>query len=109
MHKQELEVYSEAPNVGVVRMPGRRFPGSVIQGDSLSILRGLAEDLRNGLRDHPDEELSGAAQELFELLDRRLRHYVAVLDAEAIPLPFNRPPPPEPEEEEEEEEQGEPR
>jgi hypothetical protein len=106
MQKKELEVFSEASNVAIVRMPGRRFPGSVIQGDSLSILRGLAQELRNGLRDHPDEDLRGTAQELFELLDGRLRHYVGVLDAEGIPLPFNRPPPPEPDAGEEEEDPG---
>ncbi|WNG45404.1 hypothetical protein F0U60_15810 [Archangium minus] len=102
MQKKELEVFSEASNVAIVRMPGRRFPGSVIQGDSLSILRGLANDLRNRLREHPDEDLRDTAQELFDLLDGRLRHYVNVLDAEGISLPFNRPPPPEPEAGEEE-------
>jgi uncharacterized protein DUF6959 len=104
MQKKELEVFSEASNVAIVRMPGRRFPGSVIQGDSLSHLRWLAEDLRNRLRDHPDEDLRDTAQELFELLEGRLRHYMAVLDAEGLPLPFTRPPPPEPEPEAGEEE-----
>jgi hypothetical protein len=99
MQKKELEVFSEASNVAIVRLPGRQFPGSVIQGDSLGHLRWLAQHLKDGLRAHPDEELRGTAQELFELLDGRLRHYIAVLDAEGIPLPFNRPPPPEPEEE----------
>lgn len=105
MQKKELEVFSEATNLAIVRMPGRKFPGSVIQGDSLSILRGLSEELRNELRDHPDEDLRYTAQELFEHLDGRLRHYIDVLDAEGIPLPFNRPPPPEPEPEEEDEEE----
>ncbi|AKJ06064.1 hypothetical protein ATI61_110191 [Archangium gephyra] len=106
MQKKEIEVFSEASNAAIVRMPGRRFPGSVIQGDSLSHLRWLAEDLRNRLRDHSEEDLRDTAQELFELLDGRLRHYVAVLDAEGIPLPFNRPPPPEPELKAEEEDPG---
>lgn len=104
MQKKELEVLSEASNVAVVRMPGRRFPGSVIQGDSLSHLRWLAEDVRNRLQDHPDEDLRDTAQELFELLDGRLRQYVNVLDAEGIPLPFNRPPPSKPAPEAKEEE-----
>lgn len=44
MPKIELEVYSDASNSAVIQTPGRRFPGSVIQGDSLAI---LCEDLRN--------------------------------------------------------------
>ena len=108
MQKKELEVFSEASNVAIVRMPGRRFPGSVIQGDSLSHLRWLAENVRSRLQDHSDQDLRDTAQELLELLDGHLRHYVNVLDAEGIPLPFNRPPPlgPEPESETGEEDPG---
>jgi hypothetical protein len=43
MTKMEIEVYSEATNQAVVQMPGRQFPGSVIQGDSLSILYKLSK------------------------------------------------------------------
>lgn len=38
MERKELEVFSEASNYGIVRMPGRQFPGCVVQGDSLSIM-----------------------------------------------------------------------
>ncbi len=100
-------MYSEATKVAIVRMPGRKFPGSVIQGDSLGILHACARNLRNGPRDHQREELRDSAEELYSLLDGRLRHYIAVLDAEGIPLPFNRPHPPEPEEEQGEEEDPE--
>jgi hypothetical protein len=32
------EILSHASNSGIVQMPGRKFPGIVIQGDSLSNL-----------------------------------------------------------------------
>jgi hypothetical protein len=38
----QLELWSGQVNSAVVRVPGRRFPGVVIQGDSLSILFDLA-------------------------------------------------------------------
>ena len=38
MEIKQIEVYSELSNYGIVRMPGRHFPGAVIQGDSLHIL-----------------------------------------------------------------------
>ena len=38
MEVQPLEVYATDSNYAVVRPPGRHYPCSVIQGDSLSIL-----------------------------------------------------------------------
>jgi hypothetical protein len=38
MEIHDSEVYSKATNHAVIRPPGRRFPGSVIQGDTLGSL-----------------------------------------------------------------------
>jgi len=38
MERIKLEVFSQAVNCGIVKMPGRRFPGVVMQGDSLYAL-----------------------------------------------------------------------
>ena len=91
MKLMSLEVYSSDSNVAVIRLPERRYPGSVIQGDSLSILaehaRIAAErTLHLGIR---DEELCGAVQELHELLLDRILHYQSVLAQHEINLPFN--------------------
>jgi hypothetical protein len=55
----ELEVYSDASNHAVIRPPGRRFPGSVVQGDSLSSLCAEAKELSERIRSLQvqDEEL----------------------------------------------------
>jgi hypothetical protein len=45
---QEPEVLSDVSNNAVVRMPGRRFPGLVIQGDSLSIKTSVSLKQRYG-------------------------------------------------------------
>ena len=71
---ETLELVSDASNFAVVRMPGRRFPGCVIQGDTLSILhsdlRGLEEQIRSTLGDRHElaEEAGAIAARLHERL-----------------------------------------
>lgn len=91
MKKVELELYSEASNYAIVRVPERRFPGIVIQGDSLSILHSTARELSLRLQQLgiEDEELLYAAQELQEQLLDRLLHYQKTLAAHDISLPYS--------------------
>ena len=88
MENKQVEVYSETSNMAVVRMPGRRFPGSVIQGDSLSILCDLATSLHQRSIKTRDNEFIGEAQELKELLEGRIRHYEVALKTHGIDLPY---------------------
>ncbi|MFG2501498.1 DUF6959 family protein [Streptomyces sp. NPDC048441] len=39
MERIEVELFTDGGNDAVVRLPGRRFPGVVIQGDSLHALQ----------------------------------------------------------------------
>ena len=89
MRTQEVEVFSDADNAPVIRHPGRRLPGSLIQGDSLSILWGLARSIRDRVAEHSDEELVGDAEELFERIHVRLLGYQATLDAAGMDLPYS--------------------
>jgi hypothetical protein len=91
MERKELEVYSEAPNYAIVRMPGRRFPGCVIQGDSLSILYGLARSINDRVAGLEDGELADDAADLLNQLKTRLQHYEQVLAEHRIELPYVRP------------------
>lgn len=88
MEKIELEVFSQASNFAVIRVPGRRFPGSVIQGDSLSILYHQAAFVARRARTTSDTELIEAADYLCELITERLRHYEEVLQAAGIDFPY---------------------
>lgn len=90
MKTVEIELYSEASNNAIVRVPGRSFPGAVIQGDSLSILHEHAKTLSLRLQQLgiQDEELLYAAQELQEQLLDRLLHYQKTLAAHDISLPY---------------------
>lgn len=89
----ELEVFSETSNYAIVRPPGRRFPGSVIQGDSLSILSAEANAIAEQIRslNIEDEEFLYLVQEHQEKLLDRLLHYQRVLEEHGIALPYSRP------------------
>jgi hypothetical protein len=87
---KSLDVFSELPNYGIVRMPGREFPGCVVQGDSLAILCRLARSIVARLDRALDVELREDADELRESLESRLRHYESVLSEHGLPLPYSR-------------------
>lgn len=86
----ELEVFSEASNYAVIRPSGRRFPGSVIQGDSLSVLCAEAKEISEQIRSLQleDEELLYLVQEHQEKLLGRLLHYQQVLIEHGFSLPY---------------------
>jgi hypothetical protein len=73
MELVELEVFNQDRNMAVVRLPGRRTPGSVIPADALRHLCFLAESIVERVRVDHDRELSDDAEELCELLASRLR------------------------------------
>jgi hypothetical protein len=86
----QIEVWSSAVNAAIVRMPGRRFPGSVIQGDSLSILLDHALSVIEGLADGPRSEAFHEAVELAILLEDQVEHYEETMAARGVPLPYVR-------------------
>ncbi len=88
MERIEIEVFSQASNAAVVRMPTRHFPGIVIQGDSLHILYDLAEAIVRLAAPHDDEDLSGETEELRDLLARYVSSYETVLKEHGIELPY---------------------
>jgi len=90
VEQKMLEVFSETSNSGVVRMPGRAYPGSVIQGDSLSILCCLARAIRQRASASGDAELLEDASELAELLEDRRHHYESVLGDHGLTLPYTK-------------------
>lgn len=89
MYTANMEILSDEPNMAVLRHPGRKFPGVLVQGDTLHALVGQAANLLAMLG--PEE--SGAANELADLksrLETLLEHYEAVLAAHGLEPPFVR-------------------
>ena len=92
MEKIELEVYSQATNQAIVRMPHRHFPGLLLQGDTMSILADLAESIYERAKTSPDTELLDRARRLKDSLNDFLLHYEIVLGEHNIELPYSRRP-----------------
>jgi hypothetical protein len=88
MDRQELAVYSAVSNLAVIEVPGRRFPGSVIQGDSLIHLCTLASSIHQRAVQATDQNLIDETAELEDLLQKRLRHYEETLRQHGIDLPY---------------------
>ena len=83
MRIENVEIYSDQSNMPVVRHPGRKFPGLLVQGDTL---HALCTQTAMALSDSPD-----AVDELRDLhgtLLAMLEHYKSVLDEHQISLPF---------------------
>lgn len=90
MDIEPTEVYSKSSNVAVVRVNGRNYPGSVIQGDTLSSLFASVNEVASRLQASgcEDEELLYLVTEVQESLFDRLLHYQTVLKEHGISLPF---------------------
>jgi hypothetical protein len=87
MHIENVEIYSDQSYAVVLRHLGRKFPGILIQGDTLHALctqaadgYAASESLDPGARD----ELLGLRDSLSALL----AHYKDVLGEHQIALPF---------------------
>jgi hypothetical protein len=90
MERAEVEVFSQQTNAWVIRTPGRQYPAMVVQGDSFSSYFTLAQSILDRARTGGDEELTGLAEELRDLVWGRLQHYEAVLHQHGLDLPYNR-------------------
>jgi hypothetical protein len=83
MRTESVEIYSDASNRAVMRHPGRKFPGLLVQGDTLYSLCLQADAACHE---------AGAGAELNDLRNKLwnlLNHYKSVLDEHKIPIPFS--------------------
>ena len=86
MHVESVEIYSDATNAAIMRHPGRRLPGVLIQGDTLYSLCREADEMCSliGRGKAGFDE----ANDLRNRLWTHLNHYKAILDEHKLPLPF---------------------
>ncbi|MFH9577064.1 DUF6959 family protein [Streptomyces globisporus] len=88
MEHVEAELFTDGGNNAVVRLPPRRSPGVLIQGDSLSIIRSEVAEVIEAC---DQGDLPGAreiAGLLLADLDALLARYTTALDAHNIPRPY---------------------
>jgi hypothetical protein len=91
MERVEVDLHTGQHNFAVLRLPARRFPGVLVQGDSLYALRQQVAEIQSALRAGDLQQAREATDSLGGDLDELLGVYVDVLDAAAIGLPFSRP------------------
>lgn len=87
----EAEILSHIPNSGIVQLPGRKFPGIVIQGDTLSSLLESTRYLLAQFRELRDEERYYEVLMIAESLHAQLLHYEETLAKRGSPLPYSKP------------------
>ena len=86
MRVDSVEIFSDQTNAAIMRHPGRKFPGVLIQGDTLYILCRQA--------DQACSEVGRGAPGYDELDDLRnalwsyLNHYKSTLQQHEMKLPF---------------------
>jgi hypothetical protein len=89
MHLESVEIFSDATNAAVMRHPGRRFPGVLVQGDTLHALARSADKACKAARVVIAEDdyigLNDLRNDLWDLVN----HYKRVLAEHSIPLPFS--------------------
>lgn len=88
MERIEAELFTDGGNNAVVRIPGRKFPGVLIQGDSLSILRADLAEVIEALNRGDAIEASESAGFLLADLDELLARYETALAAHGIAEPY---------------------
>ena len=89
---EELEVYSHDTNSGIVRLPERKFPGVVIQGDSLSILYGDLMSAVENAEGRVSEEAFLTMLESAQSVEAHLLSYESTLRSHGIQVPYDRDP-----------------
>jgi hypothetical protein len=88
MNIAEIEVFSETTNRPVLKAPGRKFPGVLIQGDSLKSLVGMILDIEEARNVNDDEELDAAIAALKEKVSSYLTEYEEVMRNHGLQLPY---------------------
>jgi hypothetical protein len=85
-----VEILSGATNAAVVQLSGRRFPGIVVQGDTLHSWSVLADSLMVSVNAtaNVDPEVALEMVELADLIRGHLDAYEDVLRARGLELPY---------------------
>ncbi|MDX6361047.1 DUF6959 family protein [Streptomyces sp. NPDC058274] len=88
MERIEAELFTDGGNDAVVRMPGRQFPGILVQGDALHILRSDVAEVVEACERGDLEEARDSAGLLLANLDALLARYEAALGEHEISRPY---------------------
>lgn len=89
MYEAQVEIYSDRTNAVVLRHPGRKHPGVLVQGDTLFSLFQDADAACAAARGTLAPDVHATLTELRDALLVYLDHYKTVLGEHGMALPFN--------------------
>lgn len=82
-----VKLLSKPINYAVVQLPGRSYPGVVIQGDSLRTLVLRLQEVRRTLDGNQTEDASVELDDICEQLTEVMGHYEMICQQQDIELP----------------------
>lgn len=88
MAKLEVELLTDEANNAVVRLPGRKFPGILIQGDTLRELIATTSEAIEASKRGDHVEARQVLRELAAQLQEARARYEAALQKHNIELPY---------------------
>lgn len=88
MKRVEIEMLSETTNSAVVSVPGRKFPGVIVQGDSLKNLLNLAGEIEELSKSQDRVELMETIGSLKNQLNNYVQEYEVAMKMHHRPLPY---------------------
>ncbi|MFE6788114.1 DUF6959 family protein [Streptomyces sp. NPDC057680] len=88
MERIEAELFTDPGNDAVVRLPPRHFPGVLIQGDSLSIIRSDVAEIVEACAQGDVDDAHEAATILLANFDELLARYESALEVHDIKRPY---------------------
>ncbi len=89
MRETTVELLNDEGNGAVLKLPGRAFPGILIQGDTLQILIDDLEELLDLLGAEALEEPRESLDGIIERLKGYRTRYVEALKNHGISVPFS--------------------
>jgi hypothetical protein len=89
MRIEPVEIFSDQTNAAILRHPGRKFPGLLLQGDTLHRMCQRADDACASARGLIAPEALNELNDLRNHLQSLLTHYKSVLSQHDISLPFS--------------------
>jgi hypothetical protein len=84
------KILENGANGAVVQLPERKYPGIVVQGDSLLILVSNFEELRENIAKEDRTEVMASLEMIERSLKGRLAFYESVLAKHGIELPYGK-------------------
>ena len=84
----EVELLGDAINAPVIQLPERRFPGILIQGDSLARLTSAARRCKQAAAAGTIADTVRELEELVQDLSQFQREYEKALTSNGIDLPY---------------------